>query len=240
MNIIKVTVGKGHFYGYYKVLNVSLLSCPCGFALTPSGKCDCDPMLKRHGIHTCSVNQRTIYRNMNVWMKAIDNTSLVIHNHCPLDYCSVEALNISLDNPDDQCSANHSGTLCGGCKTNFSRILGGSQCFKCSNAYITLVIPFAIAGIALVLFLFVLNLTTGVGTINGLIFYANIVAVGKTVIFPMKSMNVLTVFIAWVNLDLGIESCFFDGLDIYVKTCMVAVGFSGLYLEYCWSHSNCW
>lgn len=215
---IKVTVGKGQFYGYYKLLNVSLLSCPCGFALTPSGKCDCDPMLKMYGIHTCNVNQRTIYRNMNIWMNCTGNNSLVIHNYCPLDYCSMEAVNVSLDNPDDQCSVNHSGTLCGGCKANFSRILGGSQCLKCSNAYIALVIPLTFAGITLVVFLFVLNLTTGVGTINGLVFYANIVAVSKTVIFPMKSMNVLTVFIAWVNLDLGIESCFFDGLDTYVKT----------------------
>jgi len=140
-------------------LNVSLLSCPCGFALTPSGKCDCDPILKMHGIHTCYINQRTIYRNMNIWMNCTGNNSLVIQNYCPLDYCSMEAVNVTLDSPDDQCSANHSGILCGGCKTNFSRILGGSQCLKCSNAYIALVIPLTIAGITLVVFLFVLNLT---------------------------------------------------------------------------------
>ena len=31
-------------------------------------------------------------------------------------------------------------------------------------------------------------------------------------------MNPLTVFIAWLNLDLGIETCFFHGLDGYWKT----------------------
>ena len=28
----------------------------------------------------------------------------------------------------------------------------------------------------------------------------------------------MTVFIAWLNLDLGIETCFFDGMDEYTKT----------------------
>ena len=30
--------------------------------------------------------------------------------------------------------------------------------------------------------------------------------------------NILTVFIAWINLDLGIETCFYDGMDTYAKT----------------------
>ena len=35
--------------------------------------------------------------------------------------------------------------------------------------------------------------------------------------FPSGETNILTVFIAWVNLDLGIETCFFDGMDAYSK-----------------------
>ena len=37
------------------------------------------------------------------------------------------------------------------------------------------------------------------------------------IFFPPNETNVLTVFIAWLNLDLGIETCFFDGMDEYVK-----------------------
>ena len=33
-----------------------------------------------------------------------------------------------------------------------------------------------------------------------------------------KKTNILTVFIAWLNLDLGMETCFFDGMDEYIKT----------------------
>ena len=62
-----------------------------------------------------------------------------------------------------------------------------------------------------------LKLTVAVGTINGLVFYANIVSVNRAKLFPSGETNILTVFIAWVNLDLGIETCFFDGMDGYSK-----------------------
>ena len=63
------------------------------------------------------------------------------------------------------------------------------------------------------------------GTINGLIFYANIVWVNnanflktpKT--FGLKIFQqVLAVFTAWLNLDLGIETCFFHGMDAFIQT----------------------
>ena len=58
------------------------------------------------------------------------------------------------------------------------------------------------------------------GTINGLIFYAKIFRVNHAFFittpttFALKvSQNVLSVFIAWLNLDLGIEICFFHGME---------------------------
>jgi len=63
------------------------------------------------------------------------------------------------------------------------------------------------------------NLTVSVGTLDGLIFYANIVQPNKAIFFPDKSSSsILSVFIAWLNLDLGIETCFYSGLDAYAKT----------------------
>ena len=77
----------------------------------------------------------------------------------------------------------------------------------------------------LVLFLIVCNLTVSVGTINGLIFYANIVCVNHTFLFvtprvPVLNVfqEVLAVFIAWINLDLGIKACFINGMDAYIRT----------------------
>lgn len=61
-------------------------------------------------------------------------------------------------------------------------------------------------------------MTVATGTLNGLIFYANIVKANQDTWLPSNSTNILTIFIAWLNLDLGIETCFFDGLDAYWKT----------------------
>ena len=52
-------------------------------------------------------------------------------------------------------------------------------------------------------------------------FYANIVGVNRTTFLPVESNNInslLSVFIAWLNLDFGIETCFYNGMDAYSKT----------------------
>ena len=53
---------------------------------------------------------------------------------------------------------------------------------------------------------------------NGLIFYANIVAVNKALLFPSVRDNPLLIFIAWLNLDIGIETCYYNGMDMYGRT----------------------
>ena len=65
--------------------------------------------------------------------------------------------------------------------------------------------------------LLALNLTVAVGTLNGVIFYANIVASNFSTFFPFSSPNFVTVSIAWLNLDIGIDTCFFEGMNAYWK-----------------------
>ena len=86
------------------------------------------------------------------------------------------------------------------------------------------------AGIALVVLLLALRLTVAAGTINGLIFYANILAMNLEIFFQPQSKidsiptkilaNFFSVFIALLNLDLGITTCFYTGMDAYAKTWM--------------------
>ena len=66
-------------------------------------------------------------------------------------------------------------------------------------------------------------MTVSQSTINGLIFYANIVWAYESIFFPGDDTNLgkarfLKMFIAWLNLDLGIETCFIQGLTAYTKT----------------------
>ena len=72
-------------------------------------------------------------------------------------------------------------------------------------------------------FIKMLDMTVAKGTVNGLILYANIVWANKSIFFPQTeivhpALQVLHIFIAWLNLDLGIETCFIKGLDGYWKT----------------------
>ena len=204
-----------------KLLNISLyfLDCPHGFSLNPSlGICECEPRLQEYTTR-CNITDRTLERSGDFWV-GYDNHArgLILHPHCPFDYCVSGYINVSLNDTDKQCDNNRSGFLCGECKSGFSLTFGSSKCLQCSNIYILLFIPFSLAGIALVLLLLIFKLTVAAGTINGLIFYANVVAANRSIFFPHNETNLLTVFIAWLNLDLGIETCFFDGLDAYVKT----------------------
>ena len=85
--------------------------------------------------------------------------------------------------------------------------------------YIAVIIVAILAGILLI----VLNLTIAVGTINGIILYVNIVNANFSTFFPFTEPNHATIFIAWLNLELGIDSCFFEGMDMYWKTLLQLV-----------------
>ena len=74
-------------------------------------------------------------------------------------------------------------------------------------------------GVALAFLLLVCKLTIAAGTISGLVFYANIVGVNRTTFLLVKTTDVLLVFIAWLNLDCGIETCFYDGWMLTSPQC---------------------
>ena len=73
-------------------------------------------------------------------------------------------------------------------------------------------------GVALVFLLLVCKLTVATGTLSGPVFYANIVGVNRNIFLPVESTNLFSIFIAWLNFDFGIETCFYNGMDAYSKT----------------------
>uniref|UniRef100_A0A1X7SWX8 Uncharacterized protein n=1 Tax=Amphimedon queenslandica TaxID=400682 RepID=A0A1X7SWX8_AMPQE len=76
---------------------------------------------------------------------------------------------------------------------------------------------FAVMGVLLVVLLIALNLTVSVGTLNGLLFYANIVKLYEPVFSRKEGLPVLSQVISWINLDFGFEICFYNGMDSYAK-----------------------
>ena len=212
-----------------KTLNVIFLPCTCPVGFEPSPGpteidciCECAQTLKQHRITSCSTENQTILVETNIWIglsNYSNETEFVIHD-CPFDYCVGKPVNISLSSPngaDEQCAYSRTGKLCGMCQNDLSLVFGSSRCQECSDNYISLLIPFALAGIALVAVILLLNLTVATGTIHGLIFYANILTANHSLFLSHSTSNFLTVFISWLNLDLGIETCFYDGMDSYGK-----------------------
>ena len=59
----------------------------------------------------------------------------------------------------------------------------------------------------------VCKLTVARGTLSGLVFYANIVGSNHTIFLQGECTGASC--IAWLNLDFGIETCFYNGMDAY-------------------------
>ena len=200
-------------------INISVLICPFAFWLraNPPFKCDCDPLLMQIKGVECQIEDQTISRSGLVWIgqEEIGNKTVAVSEYCPFNYCKNQNIRISLSDTDSQCNYNHSGTLCGGCQSGLSLVLGSDECQTCSNNYLSLLLVFFFAGIMLVVSIKVLDITISQGTMNGLIFYANVVKAIDYIVFPSTD---ITLFIAWFNLDLGVKVCFFNGLNAYSKT----------------------
>ena len=203
----------------FKLIKIELTSCPLGFELSNTTKlCDCEELRHTTTTIACDATTNTITRQGNIWIGNISDC--VVYTPCPFDYCNTAQVNFSLTDPDPQCALNRTGILCGRCRDGLSLALGSNNCIQCPEfSYLALIIPFAAAGFGLVALLMVLNLTVSIGTINGLIFYASIVKISEStgIFFPSGSIPVLSQFIAWLNLDLGIETCFYHGMTAYAK-----------------------
>ena len=77
-----------------------------------------------------------------------------------------------------------------------------------------------IAGILLIALLLTLNLTVAIRTLNGLIFYANIVGANSSTFFSglSPSTKYFSILISWLNLEVRLDVCLFEGMDTYWKT----------------------
>ena len=206
------------------VIRVNILPCPAGFKqVNKRGKvvhCECLHYLTERNIQ-CNISLGKIRRTAEKWIgyHPLHPNNITAYDNCPFDYCISGEKYINLSVPDEQCNYNRSGVLCGACQSNLSLELGSSNCKQCSNLYLLLILPFSLAGLALVIILLKCNLTVSTGHINAIVFYANIVQVNKATLFPTRdtTYKVFSTFIAWLNLDFGIETCFYENMDAYGK-----------------------
>jgi hypothetical protein len=207
-------------------INITLrFPCPIGFTLVGEPpRCDCYPELRQRKIN-CTIQNGMGYisRSGRNWI-GVSRKEVTFNDHCPPNHCRPEKklLNNLENDSNAQCSFDHSGVLCGGCREGYSIAIGSSSCVYCpSNANSALFLFFISAGPLLYILIAALDLTITKGAINGLLFYANIVWIYQTALFSITTSevtDVFKVFIAWLNLDFGIETCFIKGLDAFWKS----------------------
>ena len=211
--------------GREAVLMVTVGPCPPGFeidVLNGLKQCACDEYVLSKIGTTCNTTTYTIARPENSWIGTFDHgngsrNDVIYISTCPIDYCNESVTNVDLTIEDQLCEYGRSGILCGQCRQNLSVVFGSAMCKQCSNYSLFTILGYGFAGILLVLVLFVLDLTVTKGTINGLIFYVNVVSVNSNIFFQGSSDSFLFIFISLLNLELGFPLCFFNGMNEIAK-----------------------
>ena len=202
-----------------EIFYIKFTACPAGFDLwREKGVCNCDSILYPY-VTSCNLNDETILRPANSWVYAYQvyqKYEYKICKHCPYNHCLPHSSYLNLSMPDSQCKFHRTGLLCGQCQQGLSTIFGSSQCKQCSNFYLFITIPIAIAGVVLVVMLFIFNFTVTSGTINMFIFYVNIISINYSTFFP-ECHSIDCLLFSLSNLDLGFEMCFYNGMDGYFK-----------------------
>ena len=114
-------------------------TCLPGFKMSDSSRsCVCEPRLAHYTNITNGFGRITRESSQHFWVGF--NNELILHPHCPFDYCVNKPVVFPLNSTDTQCAYNRSGLLCGRCKEGYSLVLGTSQCRKCTNFYLVLLI----------------------------------------------------------------------------------------------------
>jgi transcription initiation factor TFIID subunit 2/histone acetyltransferase MYST3 len=205
---------------------IVLKPCPYGYKL--DGHCQCNELLHRRGF-VCDINTGITRPWRDGWVGMVSNGTGIDGNwssedaeigyspDCPDVYCN-RTLKVNLSDPSTICRHGRTGILCGQCPEGQSAVIGSPICQKCSNWWLLILPIFALLGIVLVFFLFLLRLTVATGTINGLIFYANIYHLSTHHLLDFNSTLWLSVFVNFLNLELGFPLCFFDGLTSLTAT----------------------
>ena len=205
--------------------------CPIGFSVVSSqGRfiCACSQSVSRENV-TCDITSLNITHNGLLWIGTFDTSTpfnanannpnaCIINEDCLL-YCSPNPVTFQLNDTDTQCVDNRGHRMCGSCTEGYSLLMGSNKCGQCHDNYMMIawIALFAVMGVLLVVLLIALNLTVSVGTLNGLLFYANIVKLYEPVFSRKGALPVLSQVISWINLDFGFEICFYNGMDSYAK-----------------------
>ena len=216
------------------ILYFNTSDCPPGYYLK-NGSCVCDSKLVSHK-YSCDIDAEGFVGPPGYWTGLVGQ-SLLFDVNCHPNYCDRDKRDFHLtDDPAEACLGNRTGVSCGECKENYSMVFGSDTCYDhCTDVYLLTIPAYALAGLLLVVLLFALRITVATGTINGLIFYTNVLGLVLDQLTEDKVQNsnyatFVRIFISLLNLDIGFPLCFYEGMTTAGK-----VGFQFLFPVYLWS-----
>ena len=238
----------------YSGLNaqLELSDCPLGFELDiTSGKCVCSKVIKDLGIAlsykpSCQIDSIPNIARPNssaAWlglMKLRNGTTVYGTAVSCYIYCNSKrndhvfvvddttVLIADAENLSDAmalCIKNREGPLCSNCAPGYSVVFGSNECKQCSNWWLLTLIAYAVAGPLFIYLLYALRLTLAVGTINGIIFYFQLI---MAVDISPSSRNLINKLAkAGLCSSLDFPLCFYHGMTELWK-----IGFRLIYSVY--------
>ena len=215
-------------------LTVNIEECPIVYKEDyESGECVCHDILESHNVQ-CTPSSKSLHIPAQTWLGELwnESESMAVQHDC--QYCTTEEMDLIIPiDYNELCISNRAGIMCGACVSNYSLLLGGYECADCSGLTyksVLLFLAFIAIGIVLVILLLGLDLTVSTGMVNGLIFYSNIIYLNSDTMLPitrgensthlLNTVRILSTFQAWMNLDFGISTCFFNGYNTYISIWM--------------------
>ena len=127
----------------------------------------------------------------------------------------------NLSNSIPLCVQNREGPLCSQCITGYSAVFGSSECRKCSNWWLLMLLVYVPAGPLVIYFLYALKLTLTTGTLNGIIFCIQIFGFFNSPSINLKEMNWLVS--GWIHTQLSHPLCLYYGMTEIWKQGLLVV-----------------
>ena len=212
---------------------ILLKQCPPGFQLNNvTGVCECSSLIKTmnqgYGFKfSCDIQNSVVYvPDIGPWIGCNNkgerqHCEIGISPSCFPGFCNYSITHWSSGSADI-CIESRAGALCGSCIGNYSTVFGSNQCLQCSNWSLFTLAFYAVAGLLIVVLLFSAGLTISTGTLNGLIFFANMWNAGLLEILKYQNQSVWfdisQIYISLLNLGLGFPLCFYDGMKEIEKS----------------------
>ena len=200
---------------------VALTPCSIEYEYDDVSKCcNCLPVLNQYEI-SCAMDKENITIPNHLWMGPVNingDKTLAI-KVCIFDYCNSGTKSIKPGDFNSQCAEgyNRIGLLCGSCAENYSAVLGSNRCKKCEGYQsLLLLIAFAAAGVVLIAIVAFLKVSVSEGYLYGILFYSHIVVQCAYRLDPSNTGTFIP--IAFLSLNLGIEVCFYEGMDSLART----------------------